>query len=213
MPRRSLFALKCPSMKAMPASVILIFPFECGRLPALLLLLPALCWFCGTSFNQGGADSKENAFTFRSDYCEHLCKSELFSRGPVKMWDTTLPEASFYCCFCADWKVLLGAKSLITFAPALLLYSPASNPHPSLVLEQLIEPSAKTCVEQRMGVFLVCSVLHHDDPQQRCSYVCFIRLFSAFPLASVRIPKFLVRERQIKWKTTSLCVRIYLIRQ
>lgn len=209
----SLFALKCPSMKAMPASVILIFPFECGRLPALLLLLPALCWFCGTSFNQGGRIQKR-MHLHSGQITVNICANRsCFLGGRSKCGTPLCPKQVSIVVSVQIGRCYLEPKALSLLHQPCCYIPLRPTPILALVLEQLIQPSAKTCVEQRMGVFLVCSVLHHDDPQQRCSYVCFIRLFSAFPLASVRIPKFLVRERQIKWETTSLCVRIYLIRQ
>lgn len=51
----SILTLKCPPMKVIQVSVILIFPLWCGRLPALLFVcLGPVCWACTTSFNLGG---------------------------------------------------------------------------------------------------------------------------------------------------------------
>lgn len=74
MPYMSVFALKCPSRKAIRASLMLIFPFSRGRLPAFAgaFARGVRVTSCNKGRGRGGGDSKESVFTFRSDYCEHL---------------------------------------------------------------------------------------------------------------------------------------------
>lgn len=132
-------------------------------------------------------------------------KLRILSWGRVKMWDTTLPEASFCC---ADRKVSLGTKSLM----ALNLI--ASNPQPLDVSETAnitICENARVWGGRRV-VFLVCSLLYHDNHQQRYFTLHVLAYFRLFLLLQFVFLNFWPSKGKFNIKPPHWSVRIYLIR-